>query len=499
MSHAKLNGKILPWNGNNSLVSSAKSFGVKKSCKDSGACLPTSCPLFSDCVNTLSSYRCQCLPGHSGLLCKPKVTCADNPCRNNGICTYFESNGVIEYRCKCSGLYSGAQCQILRGRCASNPCKNGGECISVSGNSGYRCKCSSRYSGQNCEFDNDPCASMPCYHNARCVKTRYDYKCECPSGTKGKRCGFGEYCKLHTCEPGGKCEERLDGPICQCTSGYSGSNCMKDVNECLAKPNPCHGRGNCINTIGGYYCNCSGVGKSTDCHVTPAKSSPHTGVSMTTIIYIAASTFAALLIAIIVFCCRKKCRGNDTLYMPPEIQAGPDVKYPYACFELDRFPPTIGQHDGPPEYYPDSRDEFQATALYDPSQIAVTPATSEEDSCLKPPLSDNESPNKTRLHTFQVDSRQSSPCGSRADMNGKGSTSDVSEMGDRLNGPYHWDYSEVPEDVANRSKPTRTRSKEGSRMGLTYNLGYEETPKLRESGMCTMIRFSGFHDSNLQM
>ena len=58
--------------------------------------------------------------------------------------------------------------------------------------------------------------------------------------------------------------------------------------------------------------------------------------------------------------------------------------------------------------------------------------------------------------------------------------SDVSESGDHLHGPYHWDYSEVPEDVVNRPKPNRTGSKEGSRMGLSYNYGYEETPRLHD-------------------
>eukprot|EP00794_Sanderia_malayensis_P006790 gene6790-7556_t len=483
MRHAKLNDQILPWSGNNSLVSSGRSYGVKKSCKDSDACRRTSCPLFSECINTLSSYRCQCMPGHTGLLCKPRVTCADNPCRNSGICTYFQTNGVIEYRCKCFPPYSGAQCQVYSGLCASNPCRNGGQCVSVGDNTGYKCKCPARFGGRNCELDNDPCASSPCYNGAKCVKTRYDFKCECPAGTKGKRCGYGEYCKLHSCGHGGKCEERLDGPICVCNVGYSGSNCQSDVNECLRKPSPCKGVGTCINTIGSYFCNCTDGTKSKTCYSKGEAKERQTGVSMMTVVYIVCSAILALIIVIVIVCCRRKCKRHVE-YSPPNNQGGPDVKYPYACYELDHFPPRIA--DVPPEYGPpqDAFDDFPNTAMYDPSLVAASVPTSEEDSCIKQPVSDIDSPLSSPLKQKckEVDSNHSSPRASAVNVDGKGSASDVSETGggDRLNGPYHWDYSEVPEDVVNRSKPTRSGSKEGSRMGLTYNLAYEDSPNVND-------------------
>ena len=483
LRHAKLNGQVLPWNGNNSLVSSGKSNGVKKSCKDSGSCLKTICPLFSDCINTLSSYKCQCMPGHKGLLCKSQVTCADNPCRNGGTCTYFESNGVIEYRCECTGPYSGAQCQKYRGLCSSNPCRNDGECISLSQGSGYRCNCPLRYSGSNCEFDNDPCASSPCYHRAQCIKTKFDFRCECPAGKVGKRCGYGEYCKPGMCGNVGQCEEQLDGPVCKCNKGYTGKGCQTDVNECLAKPDPCTGHATCVNTVGSYFCNCTGGKRAMDCHVKTPVAEKQTGLSKTTILYIVGATAFCILIVLLIYCCRRR-RANDD-YSQPQIIDGPDVKYPYACYELDRFPPTMPQ-DGPPDYYNDpNSDDYATTALYDPSNITLSPVStllSKDDSCVKD--------SKALLNSFQVHSQGSSPRGSRTNVDGKGSASDVSEAGDRLNGPYHWDYCDVPEDVVNRPKPARTRSKEGSRMGLTYNLGYEDTPKLREKIPGKLVLFS---------
>ena len=480
LRHAKLNGKLLPWSGNNSLVSSSRSYGVKRFCKDSDACKTTKCPLFSDCINTLSSYRCQCMPGHTGILCKATVTCADNPCRNGGTCTYFKANGRIEYRCTCRAPYGGAQCQKNLGMCASTPCKNGGECLNMNEGTEYRCKCPSRFSGPNCELDNNPCASSPCYHDAKCTKVQYDFKCHCPPGTQGKRCGYGEYCKQHTCGSEGTCKEHLNGPVCKCSSAYKGSTCQVDVNECLQKPDPCKGRGTCVNTIGGYFCNCTDGRKTSDCQLAanePLKTEKFN--IMIIIYYVVPPVLLILIIVIAVLCYRRKKTHGE--YEQPHVLGGPDVKYPVDCLELNQFPPQapIRFVEGPPDYYTDGSADFAATALYDPSQAALSPgSTLSGDSCAKPVLRDNDLPVQTHLHTFKAGSPQSSPRGSSNGLDMKGSASDVSENGDRLNGPYHWDYCDVPEDVVNRSKPTRTRSKEGSRMGLSYNYGYEDTPKL---------------------
>ena len=473
---AKLNGQLLPWNGNNSVISSGRSYGVKRSCKDSGACKTTKCPLFSDCINTLSSYRCQCMPGHTGTFCKATVTCTDNPCRNGGTCTYFKANGIIEYRCECRPPYTGAQCQTDSGLCASNPCKNGGKCENINDGTNYQCKCLPRYHGPNCELDNDPCASSPCFFGAKCTRVQYGFKCDCPPGRKGKRCGYGHYCKHHRCGVGGKCTETLDGPVCECSKGYKGTYCQFDVNECLLKSTQCPAYSNCINTVGSYFCNCT---NSLNCKESTSRRTDGGGFHMINLVYwIALPVTGIIIIMLAIYCFRKRRSRQDisrnTL----------DYKYPQVeCVALGRFAPEVPPRfdDVPPDYYTDGSADFATTALYDPSQDAFSPqSTVSGDSCRKAPQSSIELSRKLQLHTFKASPSLGSQRGGADAADAKGSVSDVSDSGDHLHGPYHWDYSEVPEDVVNRSKPNRSGSKEGSRMGLSYNYGYEETPNIHD-------------------
>lgn len=67
MKAPKLNKKLLPFSGTNDMVASVDANNVQPDCKDSGRCAANKCPLFSDCVNTLSAYKCKCLPGHYGI------------------------------------------------------------------------------------------------------------------------------------------------------------------------------------------------------------------------------------------------------------------------------------------------------------------------------------------------------------------------------------------------------------------------------------------------
>ena len=43
--------------------------------------------------------------------------------------------------------------------------------------------------------------------------------------------------------------------VFRCTSGFNGSQCENDVDECSI-PGTCNNRGNCKNAIGGYTCSC---------------------------------------------------------------------------------------------------------------------------------------------------------------------------------------------------------------------------------------------------
>ncbi|XP_048580138.1 uncharacterized protein LOC5520382 [Nematostella vectensis] len=63
-------------------------------------------------------------------------------------------------------------------------------------------------------------------------------------------------CTSFPCQNSGKCTPTDSDYYCTCTSGFNGTNCEKDIDEC-ATGNPCTGVANvCHNTYGSYECMC---------------------------------------------------------------------------------------------------------------------------------------------------------------------------------------------------------------------------------------------------
>ncbi|XP_037817925.1 cubilin homolog [Lucilia sericata] len=62
------------------------------------------------------------------------------------------------------------------------------------------------------------------------------------------------------CKNGGTCYDSYNGFHCECTEGYTGKTCEKDVDECYLFAGTdlgCQNNGICINTPGSYKCNCA--------------------------------------------------------------------------------------------------------------------------------------------------------------------------------------------------------------------------------------------------
>ena len=100
----------------------------------------------------------------SYLITKKGNQCEPNPCRNDGICQKFGTNGYV---CSCKPRYIGQNCTsyycknfitiliviklyvILQlkdqSSCSSNPCLNFATCIANDENNTYTCKCSKKY------------------------------------------------------------------------------------------------------------------------------------------------------------------------------------------------------------------------------------------------------------------------------------------------------------------------------------------------------------------
>ncbi|XP_066917747.1 protocadherin Fat 1-like [Clytia hemisphaerica] len=467
----KLNNQPLPFSGTSDIVQSVAAHKVYPNCKDSGLCSEEKCPRFSVCMNTLSSYHCQCLPGHYGPLCKTKLTCKDNPCQNNARCTYEQARDEsVSYKCTCKQGFTGGKCQIALGPCASRPCLNGGQCIAVNENS-YICKCALGFTGNKCSINTNPCASSPCRNGGTCKNKYNAYQCICPPGKTGKQCSDGENCLFNKCLNGGSCMESDGGSLCTCARGFFGLRCQHDVDECLLSGN-CKDT-TCVNTYGDYYCNCTTGDRLKVCPI----ASTGDGGSGIPILYLVVGGAGVLLLIIIVIlcCCFFKKRKRDQV--PSHLDS--HAKYPLNRYlphdgdEMAFFPPSPPPRGEllPPAYYEET-DQASA-AMYDPSLVTFSGASSPDECVKKVPL-------------------KLSP-----------SVEYVSEDEEMKSMPgYHWDYSEVPEDMIYRKM-----SREGSRILPTKtdqyyddeNLECVDMPELPERPASRRSSLPGYSESEAEI
>ena len=69
-------------------------------------------------------------------------------------------------------------------------------------------------------------------------------------------------CNSFPCRNGGNCIDEVNRYSCQCPSGWTGTHCEVDINECAS--NPCL-NGNCVNGVNQYFCNCQAGWTGTNC------------------------------------------------------------------------------------------------------------------------------------------------------------------------------------------------------------------------------------------
>ncbi|GMT22307.1 hypothetical protein PFISCL1PPCAC_13604, partial [Pristionchus fissidentatus] len=107
------------------------------------------------CVNTMGSYKCNCVLGTEGNDCSRRMNkCSSYPCLNGGTCI---KGFIFGYSCDCPPGYTGKQCQsewmldyIIRLLTQKGQilCKNGGTCVNTPGS--YKCSCILGTEGDDC-------------------------------------------------------------------------------------------------------------------------------------------------------------------------------------------------------------------------------------------------------------------------------------------------------------------------------------------------------------
>nr|AAQ06606.1 crumbs-like protein 2 [Mus musculus] len=100
------------------------------------------------------------------------------------------------------------------------------------------------------------CHSSPCLHGGNCEDSYSSYRCACLSGWSGTHCEINiDECFSSPCIHG-NCSDGVAAYHCRCEPGYTGVNCEVDVDNC--KSHQCANGATCVPEAHGYSCLCFG-------------------------------------------------------------------------------------------------------------------------------------------------------------------------------------------------------------------------------------------------
>ncbi|XP_078662329.1 uncharacterized protein LOC144906165 isoform X2 [Branchiostoma floridae x Branchiostoma belcheri] len=222
------------------------------------------CHEHANCSNTDGNYTCTCIAGHigDGFNCTDVDECSTDTddCHDHANCVNTEGSFICE--CKDGYTRNGTECvDVDECFLGSDTCQF--FCDNTEGT--YTCRCPDGYILQS---DNSTCmlnASFTC--GATCNDPAYcvvgnSSTCACPPGymlESGVNCEDIDECSnstLNNCDPlSGTCVNTDGGYSCECDAGFTlqadGTTCQ-DNNECtdLCK------NGDCVNTPGSFNCTC---------------------------------------------------------------------------------------------------------------------------------------------------------------------------------------------------------------------------------------------------
>ena len=88
--------------------------------------------------------------------------------------------------------------------------------------------------------------------------------CQCTSGYEGTLCDVDiDECSPDPCQNGGTCTDGINSYNCSCIVGYTGNSCETNMDDC--SPNPCQNGGTCADKINDYNCTCNPVYSGRNC------------------------------------------------------------------------------------------------------------------------------------------------------------------------------------------------------------------------------------------
>lgn len=111
-----------------------------------------------------------------------------------------------------------------------------------------------------------------------CIDQINGYDCECISGYGGSQCQSEiNECASQPCQNGGVCNEQFNGFNCSCPIGFNGTFCENNINECADQP--CLNFGKCVDGINTYRCDCLTGISGINCEIIPSNPSVSNGLN----------------------------------------------------------------------------------------------------------------------------------------------------------------------------------------------------------------------------
>uniref|UniRef100_A0A8C5NSB9 Protein kinase C-binding protein NELL1 n=1 Tax=Junco hyemalis TaxID=40217 RepID=A0A8C5NSB9_JUNHY len=190
-----------------------------------------------------------CILGHN--FCAEGHRCGENSeCKNwNTKATCECKNGYLSVQGDSAYCEDIDECAAKMHYCHANTV-----CVNLPGS--YRCDCVAGYvrvDDFSCT-EHDECGSGQhrCDENAICTNTIRGHSCTCKPGYVGNGTVCRAFCE-EGCRYGGTC---VAPNKCLCPSGFTGSHCEKDIDECAEGMIACHSHSRCVNLPGWYHCEC---------------------------------------------------------------------------------------------------------------------------------------------------------------------------------------------------------------------------------------------------
>ncbi|XP_065448642.1 protein kinase C-binding protein NELL1 isoform X8 [Chrysemys picta bellii] len=233
-------------------------------------CRRMSCPPLNCSPDTLPVHmggqcckvcRSKCIFGGRVLAEGQRVlTKSCRECRNGVLVKVTETCPPLNCSEKDHILPENQCCSVCRGHnfCAEgHRCGENSECKNW--NTKATCECKNGYisiqgDAAYCE-DIDECAAKMhyCHANTVCVNRPGSYRCDCvPGYIRVDDFSCTAFCE-EGCRYGGTC---VTPNKCACPSGFTGSHCEKDIDECAEGIIECHNHSRCVNLPGWYHCEC---------------------------------------------------------------------------------------------------------------------------------------------------------------------------------------------------------------------------------------------------